>query len=103
MAARATTTSEDLVPKGRPQGSRQQIVKQMQEAKVPLSSEGGGGTTLPLTPAAVSPPAVASAAPVSRSDLAASDVFSTWDPDPGLQATPPRQAMLEKVRHPDPL
>ena len=68
---------------------------------MPLSSEGGGGTALPLTPTAVSPSAVAPAAPVSRSGLAAFDVFSNREPDPGFQATPQRQVMFEKVRQSD--
>ncbi len=98
--ARATTTSEDLVPKGLPQGSRQQIRKQMQEADVPLSSEGGGGAA--LSPgAAVSPAAVAPAAPVSRADLAGFDVFSNREPTPGFQGTPQREVMFEKVRQSD--
>ncbi len=85
--ARATTTSEDLVPKGLPQGSRQQIRKQMQEADVPLSSEGGGGAA--LSPgAAAAPAAAAPAAPVSRTDLAGFDVFANREPNPDFQANP---------------
>ncbi len=98
--ARATTTSEDLVPKGLPQGSRQQIRQQMQEANVPLSSEGGGGTTLPPG-AAAAPSAVAPAAPVSRAGLEGFDVFSNREPTPGFQATPQREVLFEKVRQSD--
>ena len=101
MTARATTTSEDLVPKGLPQGSRQQIRQQMQEANVPLSSEGGGGAGLSPSSAAVTPTAVAPAAPVSRGDLANFDVFANREPTAGFQATPQRQVMFEKVRQSD--
>ena len=100
MTTRATTTSQDLVPKGLEQGGRQQIVQQMQAADVPLSSEGGGGAVLPPGSAAAAP-AAASATPVSRGDLAGFDVFANREPTPGFQATPQRQVMFEKVRQSD--
>jgi hypothetical protein len=87
VTARATTTSQDLVPKGLPQGSRQQIVQQMQEANVPLSSEGGGVGPTPST-AAVSPAAAGSAAPVSRQGLSNFDVFQNREPTPDFQGNP---------------
>jgi len=99
--ARATTTSEDLVPKGLPQGGRQQIVQQMQEADVPLSSEGGGSNALAPSSNAASPGPLAPAPPVSRQDLSSFDALANRQPTEGFQATPQRQVMFEKVRQSD--
>ena len=91
-------SSEDLVPKGLPYGSRGDTVAQMKAADVPLSSASGGGALPGPTPAV--PPAAAPtpAAPVSRAGLAGYDVLANREPTPQFQATPPRQVMFEKVR-----
>jgi hypothetical protein len=91
-------SSEDLVPKGLPYGSRGDTVAQMKAADVPLNSASGGGA--PPGPTATVPPAVAPApaAPVSRAGLAGYDVLANREPTPQFQATPPRQVMFEKVR-----
>ena len=103
MTARATTTSQDLVPKNLPQGSRQKIVAQMQAADLPVSSEsvGGGAVAAPGLPAAASPVAAGPAAPVSRTDLASFDVFQNREPTSGFQATPQRQVLFETIRQSD--
>ena len=91
-------SSEDLVPKGLPYGSRQDTVAQMKAANVPLSSASGGGAP-PGPASAVSPAAApAPAAPVSRAGLAGFDVLANREPTPQFQATPPRQVMYEQVR-----
>lgn len=98
MAARATSTSQDLVPKGLPYGSRQDTVSRMQAAEVPLTSESGGGG-LPLASSPAAPPAaVAPAAPISRAELQNFDVFQNRQPTPGFRATSQRQVLLERIR-----
>jgi hypothetical protein len=91
-------SSEDLVPKGLPYGSRDDTVAQMKAANVPLSSESGG--VAPSGPApAVSPAAAPGpAAPVSRAELGGFDALANREPTPEFQATPPRQVMYERVR-----
>ena len=90
-------TSQDLVPTGLPYGSRASTVARMQQAGVPLSSEGGGQPP-PVAAGGAAPTPVAPAAPVSRAGLESFDALATRAPTPGFAATPPKELLFEQVR-----
>ena len=97
-------TTQDLVPQGLPQGSRQDVVARMRQAGLPTDSETGGGAAPTPGPTAGLPSAVPSspaAGPDTRPppvDTSNFDVLAGREPDPNFVSAPPKQVMFEQVR-----
>ncbi len=92
-------SSEDLVPKGLPQGSRQEIEAAMSAAGLPL---GSAGAAPPPVPAAPPPAGPVGAPPVgatvqARQQMQNFDVFSDRGPSP-VAAPSGRDVIFEQVR-----
>ena len=90
-------SSEDLVPKGLPQGSRQENVAAFKAAGLPVGSQQAAPE-----PIAGPPPAPAGAPPIgptvpARQQLQGFDVFSDREPNP-TAAPPSRDVIFEQVR-----
>ena len=92
-------SSEDLIPKGLPQGSRQENVAAFRAAGLPVgSSQAAPDPALadaPLPPPADAPP-VGPTTP-ARQQLQGFDVFAGREPNP-TPAPPGRDVIFEQVR-----
>ena len=85
--------TEDLVPRGLPQGGRQQVEAGLRAAELPTDSETAG-----VAPAPVAPPAVGQVP--ARQQLQSFDVFADRTPNP-VAAPPAREVIFEQVRRSD--
>ena len=91
-------SSEDLIPKGLPQGSRQENVAAFRAAGLPVGSE----QAAPDQPVAGPPPAPAGAPPVgptipARQSMQGFDVYNDRTPNP-IAAPAGRDVIFEQVR-----
>ncbi len=92
-------SSEDLVPKELPQGSRQEIEAAMSAAGLPLGSEGAAPPPVPAAPPSVGPvgaPPVGATVP-ARQQMANFDVFGDRAPNP-IPAPDQRDVIDAQVR-----
>ena len=91
-------SNEDLVPKGLPQGSRQETEAAMQAAGLPLGSQGAAPEPIPAPPPAgpAGAPPVGATVP-ARQQMQGFDVFADRAPNP---VAPPssRDVIFEQVR-----
>ena len=95
-------SSEDLVPKGLPQGSRQEIEAAMTAAGLPLGSEGAAPPPVPAAPTSAGPagaPPVGATVP-ARQQMQNFDVFGDRAPNP-VAAPSGRDVIFEQVRRSD--
>ena len=90
-------SSEDLIPKGLPQGSRQENVAAFKAAGLPVGSQQAAPdlADAPLPPPADAPP-VGPTTP-ARQQLQGFDVFADREPNP-TPAPPGRDVIFEQVR-----
>lgn len=90
-------SSEDLVPKGLPQGSRQENVAAMQAAGVPLGSEAAGNELALAPPAPPAAPPIGGSVP-ARQQMQGFDVFSDREPST-LPPVDSQQVVFSQVRN----
>ena len=90
-------SSEDLIPKGLPKGSRQENVAAFKAAGLPVGSQQAApeSAAAPLPPPADAPP-VGPTTP-ARQQLQGFDVFADREPNP-TPAPPGRDVIFEQVR-----
>ena len=89
------TSSEDLVPKGLPQGSRQETEAAMTAAGLPLGSEGAAPPPVPAAPPPAGPvgaPPVGATVP-ARQQMANFDVFG--DRSPSAAPAPDQREVVD--------
>ena len=94
-------STEDLIPRGLPQGSRQENVAAFRAAGLPVGSE----QAAPGEPAVGPPPAPAGAPPIgptapARQAMQCFDVFAGREPNP-VAAPTRRDVIFEQVRQSD--
>ncbi len=95
-------SSEDLVPKELPQGSRQEIEAAMTAAGLPLGSAGAAPPPVPAAPPPAGPvgaPPVGATVP-ARQQMQNFDVLADRAPNP-VAPPPPRDVIFEQVRRSD--
>lgn len=89
-------SSEDLIPKGLPQGSRQENVAAFRAAGLPVGSQQATPEPVAAVPPAPGAPPVGPTIP-ARQQMQAFDVFADREPNP-TPAPQGRDIIFEQVR-----